>query len=61
MSYFPNPTEHASVLIDVCEGDMHAARTLARDNQDFAQTDSDYRYWQSVEAALTPEEACLAS
>jgi hypothetical protein len=61
MSYFPSPADHASILIEVCDGNIEDARTLARDNQDFAQTITDYKYWQSVEAAMTPEEACQAN
>jgi hypothetical protein len=61
MSYFPSPVEHASILIEVCDGSVSEARTLARDNQDSAQTDADYRYWRSIEVALTPEAACQAN
>lgn len=60
-TYFPNPNEHAAILLDVFDGDASAAQSLARDNQDFAPSIREFRYWQSVEAALTPEEACLAN
>ena len=60
-TYFPNPSEHASILLDVFSGDVQAAQSLARDNQDFAANLHEFRYWQSVEAALTPEVACLAN
>jgi hypothetical protein len=60
-TYFPNPNEHASILLDVFSGDVQAAQSLARDNQDFAKTIHEFRYWQSVEAALTPEVLCLAN
>jgi hypothetical protein len=59
-THFPNPVEHASILIEVC-GTREAAQRAARDNQDFASTTEEYKYWHSVEAALTPEELCLAN
>jgi hypothetical protein len=58
---FPNPIEHAAVVLEAFGGNIAEAAALARDNQDFAQTPKDYRYWLSVEAALTPEVVCLAN
>ena len=57
-TYFPNPFEHAEILLDVFSGDVGAAQSLARDNQDFAKTMADFRYWQTVEAALGQEVSC---
>jgi hypothetical protein len=60
-TFFPNPAEHASILIEICNGDMAEARSLARVNQDFADDAAEFKYWQTIEAVLTPEAACQAN
>lgn len=55
---FPNPTEHAVVLVEVC-GTVMAAREAAQINWEFATTSEDFLYWIAVDAAL--EGACLAN
>jgi hypothetical protein len=58
--FFPNPSEHASALIEAC-GTLALAREMARTNVLFATTDKDFRYWRQVSAALRPEAECLAN
>jgi hypothetical protein len=50
-TWFPNPAEHAPILIEVC-GSLYAAQTVAAINVEFAADAKEYRYWNSVAAIL---------
>jgi hypothetical protein len=59
-TFFPNPVEHAAVLLEAC-GSIQAARDAAATNCDFAPTSKEYRYWSNVWQALKTEAPCLAN
>jgi hypothetical protein len=55
---FPNPIEHAVVMVEVC-GTVRAAREAAQVNWEFATSPTEFLYWIAVDTAL--EGACLAN
>ena len=59
-TFFPNPAEHAAVMLDVC-GDLATARLLAECNVDFATSEDQLLYWDAVLQALTPEVAACGA
>ena len=56
-TYFPNPVEHAMVLLEVC-GTLPSALATALDNCEFAANDADSLYWFEVAQALKPSKVC---
>ena len=57
-TFFPNPVEHAAVMVEVC-GTVRAAREAAQVKWEFANTAADFMYWLAVDVAL--EGACLVN
>jgi hypothetical protein len=55
---FPNPVEHAFVMVEAC-GSLESALDLSQANAEFATTNRDFRYWSMVEAAIMEMAACL--
>jgi hypothetical protein len=57
--FFPNPARHAVEILGLCDGDLEAARELARINVLQAQLDqgTDFMYWCDVMDALVPAKA----
>ena len=58
-TYFPDPIEHAVVLLEACKT-IEAAREAACINAEHAATDREFRYWSTVRQALT-EKPCAAT
>jgi hypothetical protein len=47
-----NPADHATSMIESCQGDVHEALAMARTNIEFACTDDGRDYWARVAAAI---------
>lgn len=55
MNTHVNPVEHALVLIDICDGCLEQARSIADLNWEYASTEKDLFYWLRVARVLRPE------
>ena len=53
----PNPTEHARVILEICQNDVDEARAIAVRNFNFARSEDDILYWSRVTRALTLRNA----
>ena len=49
---FPNPGEQAEALLEICEGDVREAQSIAATNLRFAGDAKERRYWWCVGALL---------
>ena len=50
---FPDPTEQAEALLEICQGDMCEAQAIIVTNLKYAQCQTDRLYWSRVEALVS--------
>ena len=54
--HFPDPAEQAEALLEICQGDLDEARSIADTNLKFAKCLADRIYWSRVRVLISGQE-----
>jgi hypothetical protein len=53
---FPDPTEQAEALLEICQGDIGEAQGIVTTNLKFARHPEDRHYWSRVKVLISKQE-----
>lgn len=58
---FPDPAAQAEALLEICQGDVFEAQTIAATNLRFSKCQADQTYWSRVETLILKQEQTVVT
>jgi hypothetical protein len=56
---FPDPSEQAEALLEICQGDVCEAQAIADTNLRFSKCQEDRAYWSRVETLILQQNQAV--